>query len=126
MFISLGAFEESLNRVNRAEIFKLVEIFQQIQPFSLFEEKFLLRVVKLGFIMQIPEGWQYDKFTQLDKFYLVINGTFEFTYEEEKKHTTKKSNKEGSVQDLKKFVIKDKQVSNLDRIRVFKLSEAGR
>lgn len=56
----------------------------------------------------------------------MINGTFEFTYEEEKKHTTKKSNKEGSVQDLKKFVIKDKQVSNLDRIRVFKLSEAGR
>ena len=90
-----------------------------ITPFSLYEENFLTKIVNLGVIKQIPKGWQYDVLSAPDRFYLVLSGTFEFTYEEAK-GVAQKSTKDESVSDLKPFVVKDKQISMLNRIKIIK------
>ena len=42
-----------------------------------------------------------------DRFYIVLRGNFEFTYEESK-GASEKATKDDSVSDLKPFVVKDK------------------
>ena len=104
---------------------KLVNMIQSITPFSLFEENFLFKILNLGVVKQIPKGWKYDVLSSPDRFYIVLRGTFEFTYEESK-GASEKANKDDSVSDLKPFVVKDKQISMLDRIKIIKQSEASK
>jgi len=78
-----------------------------ITPFNLFEENFLFKIVNLGVVKQIPKGWKYDVLSAPDRFYIVMSGTFEFTYEETK-GASEKITKDDLVSDLKAFVVKDK------------------
>ena len=96
---------------------KLAEQLKTIPPFSVFEGQFLNKLVGLGIVKQIPMNWHYDLKSSPERFYFVTKGTFEFIYAEGGKKFNK-SVKVESVQDLKPFMIQEKQISKMDRIKI--------